>query len=216
MGWDYGHEILWCYRREALPCRIVQDDGEWLVAWVAPGTELLTSVPADGRGLRDRPPAERFTCERVFELSEWFGAGVLRVARRDEAHSSWLFRRPDDHEQFWGWYGNLEKPLRRSELGVHTIDHILDVWVDAEGRVRWKDEDELDAIVGVGRFTNQHAAAIRAEGERVYAAMERRDPPYDGSWLDWRPDASWPTPALPDEYRAHVGQPVYDLFPEFI
>src|SRR5207244_2531479 len=104
VGWGYGDVIMWCYRREVLPARVVRDD-DCLAVWVAPGTEFLTAVPADGRGLRDRPLDERFTCERVMAMATWFGAGVLRIAYPGDSHSSWLFRKPDDHEAFWGWYG---------------------------------------------------------------------------------------------------------------
>ncbi len=213
MKWQRGDVIMWCYRREVIPVRVVQDDDDHLVAWLAPGTPVLRVVPVDGRDLRDRSPADRFTTDKHFVVTEWFGAGVLRVAFPDQAHSSWLFRLPD-HETFWGWYGNLEAPLRRSEIGVHTVDHVLDVWLDSTGTVGWKDEDELEAAHALGRFTDHQVAEIRAEGARVYAAMERRDAPYDGSWLDWRPDPAWDTPALPDEWAAIAGEPARELFPQ--
>lgn len=211
MAWQAGEVILWCYRREVLPVRVVQD-GECLVVWVAPGTPILRAVPTDGRAQRDRPVEERFVCDMEFALASWFGAGTLRVSYPGEAHSSWLFRRPDDHEQFWGWYGNLEDPLWRDTNRVHTYDHVLDVWLDADGKVGWKDEDELAAAVAVGKFTTDDERAIRAHGEKVFAAMQRRDPPYDGSWLDWRPDPLWGVPELPDEYLALVGTPAEMLF----
>jgi hypothetical protein len=211
MGWQPGDEILWCYRRQIVPARVVADD-ECLVVWIPSGTTMLSSVPVDGRDLRDRPCEERFTCERVFALQEWFGAGSLRISYPGDAHSSWLFRH-GDHETFWGWYGNLEDPLRRDERGVHTRDHVLDVWLDAEGRVGWKDEDELEATVTVGHFSAEQANSIRAYGEKVFAAMEQRVAPYDGSWLDWRPDPSWPVPTLPEEFMALAGTPSYELFP---
>lgn len=209
MGWSHGDVIMWQYRREVIPVRVVRDD-EWLAVWVAPGTPLLTCVPTDGKDLRDRPVEDRFICPRVFAVREWFGAGTLRLVRPGDAHSSWLFRRPD-HETFWGWYGNLEDPLERFDWGVRTVDHLLDVWLDAEGNVGWKDEDEFDAAIRVGRFPLAKAAEIRAEGERVFGAMTRRDPPYDGSWLDWRPDPSWTLPSLPEEYAAKAGTPADEV-----
>jgi len=163
--WSTGDVILWCYRPEVMPVRVVHDD-DCLVAWVASGTPVLRAVPVDGRPTRERPPAERFIVPKRFVVASWSGAGVLRIAYPGRAHSSVLFRRPDG--TFWGWYGNLEAPLRRTESGVHSHDHVLDVWLDADGDVSFKDEDELDAAVGVGRFTTEQAAAIRLEGERVF------------------------------------------------
>ncbi|HEU5151018.1 MAG TPA: hypothetical protein VFU19_11000 [Iamia sp.] len=43
---------------------VLQDDAAGLVAWVAPGSSRLAAVPVDGLGLRDRPPAGRFTTPR--------------------------------------------------------------------------------------------------------------------------------------------------------
>ncbi|MEQ1758501.1 MAG: DUF402 domain-containing protein [Vicinamibacterales bacterium] len=45
------------------------------------------------------------------------------------------------HGTVSGWYGNLKAPLRRTEIGVHTHDHVLDVWLDADGSVTFKDDD---------------------------------------------------------------------------
>ncbi len=197
-----------------MPVTVVQDDDDCLAVWVAPGTPICRAIPADGLDLRARPVADRFTCDKHFAVVPWFGAGVLRVTYPGEAHSSWLFRRPEDHEQTWGWYGNLEDPLRRSDLGVHTVDHVLDVWLDlTTGTVGWKDEDELDAAIALGRFTPAEAGAIRAHGEQVFAAMQRRDAPYDGIWLRWAPDPVWPVPPLPDEYTSLAGKAAYELFP---
>jgi hypothetical protein len=212
--WKPGDEILWCYRWEALPVRVVEDDARGLVVWVAPTTPILGTAMVDGRPLRARPPENRFTDARVVCLRAWVGPGVLRVALPRACHSSWLFRSPDGNGDFWGWYGNLEDPLRRSEVGVHTRDHVLDVFMDAAGGVHWKDEDELEAAIRVGRLTTGEATEIRAEGERVRASMAARDYPYDGSWLDWAPDPSWAVPELPQTLLQLVGGEPEELFPE--
>jgi len=212
MAWDYGDVIMWTYRSMVTPVRVVADTDAELVVWQAPGTTYLGSVPADGRDIRARPVEEIFTCEMVFARREWIGDGTLRIAPRGAAFSTWLFRSPDKSGVYLGWYGNLEAPLRRSEIGVHTVDHLLDVFTDAEANVYWKDEHELAAAVVAGRFSGDEAAQIRAEGERLYAAMANRSYPFDGSWLDWSPDPSWTVPPLPDEYAALAGQPRRDLF----
>jgi len=207
--WAAGDVIVWCYERDAVPVRVVRDDADGLVAWLAPGTPRLAVVPVDGRGLRDRPPAERFTAPRQYEVTAWEGEGILRLERPGRAHSLWRFR--DQATGVAGWYANLEEPLRRSEAGVHTRDHVLDVWLDDGGFWLWKDEDEMAAGVELGRFSEAEAATIRAEGERVIAEFERGDPPFDGSWRDWQPDPAWELPTLPAEMAARHGQPVPDL-----
>jgi hypothetical protein len=212
MGWEYGDVIMWTYRSQVFPMRVVEDTEAGLVVWQAPGTSYLGSVPADGKDIRARPVDEMFRCEMVFAVREWLGDGTLRIAARGAAHSTWLFRSPDGSGAYLGWYGNLEAPLRRSGIGVHTVDHLLDLFVDFQGGVHWKDEHELTAAVAAGRFTQAEAAEIRAEGERVYTAMKNAEYPYDGSWLDWKPDPNWEIPALPEEWAGLAAQPRRDLF----
>lgn len=197
--WQPGDVILWRYQRDAVPVRVVRDDADGLVAWLAPGTPRLAGVPVAGGGVRDLPLAERFTAPRRYELTTWEGTGILRVERPGRSHSLWRFPT--------GWYANLEDPLRRTDDGVQTRDHILDVWLDDGGFWLWKDEDELATCVEIGRVTERDAAAARTEGERVIAAFGRGDAPFDGAWRDWRPDPTWTVPTLPAEVAALDGQP---------
>jgi hypothetical protein len=89
---------------------------------------------------------------------------------------------------------NLEELHVRGDRTIDSRDGILDVWVPAEtGEPQWKDEDEFEAATRHGRLTAEQARAIRTEGERVIA--ER---PWPTGWEDFRPDPSWPVPALPD------------------
>lgn len=203
--WAPGDEILWRYQNDAVPARVVQDDDDGLVVWIAPRTPRLAWVPVDDRAIRDRPPTERLTVARRYVVTTWEGAGILRLERPGRAHSLWRF--DDPAKGVHGWYANLEDPLRRSEGAVHTADHVLDLWFDDGGFWFWKDEDELAALLELGLRTPAWADEVRAEGEAVIAAHERGDPPFDGSWRAWRPDPGWPLPDLPADLVALDGQP---------
>lgn len=203
--WAPGDRIVWHYRRDAQPVTVVRDDDDGLVAWLAPATPRLATVPADDRPIRDRPPAERFTVPRRYAVTTWEGVGILRLEQPGRAHSLWRF--DDDRTGVHGWYANLEDPLRRSPAGVHTADHVLDVWLDDGGFALWKDEDEAAALVELGLRTEAWAAGVRAEGEAVVAAFERGRPPFDGSWRGWTPDPAWPVPELPADLAALDGRP---------
>ena len=124
----------------------------------------------------------------------WEGDGVLILGRPERAHSVWLFR---DGGDFAGWYVNLEEPWRPCRVGFDTADHELDLWIDRDYSWRWKDEQELDALVKQGHFSPEQAAKIRAEGERVIAEW-----PFPTGWEDWRADPSWPVPRVPGDWQA--------------
>jgi hypothetical protein len=170
--------------RQAVPHGLVQLTDEHVVLWVPDGT-----------------PTRRFSGLPLHEVddlasSDWslretaWRNDTLRITRFGDAHSLWLFWRDGE---FMGWYVNLQAPLRPTPLGWDTRDHALDIVVEPDGTWCWKDEDHLAAAVARGRFSEQEARAIRAEGERVIAAR-----PWPTGWEEWRPDPGWPHPELPD------------------
>jgi hypothetical protein len=122
----------------------------------------------------------------------WHSYRVLILVRPGDGFAFELLWRADD-DTFAAWYVNLQEPLRRTALGFDTDDLVLDIWVEPDGSWEWKDEDELEVAVALGRFTAAQAAEIRSVGERVVA--ER---PWPTGWEEWRPDPSWQLPRLPD------------------
>jgi hypothetical protein len=121
----------------------------------------------------------------------WRHRHILRLVGPGAAHTVELFW--DEDWVFQNWYVNLQAPLQPTGLGFDTTDWALDVWVDADGTSSWKDEDDFAEAQALGILDAAHAAAVRAEGERVMAAA-----PWPTGWEDWRPDPAWPLPELPD------------------
>ena len=166
----------------AFPTRFVADDGETIATRLPPGTHCVYPDSFDEEGRVK--PLERWGTRPHL----WFGNGILRLKRRGAAHSIVLFRHDDC--AFAGWYVNLDEPLRETARGYDTRDHALDLWIEPDGTVTWKDEDHLEQAAALGILD---PAAVRAEAERVLAAW-----PFPTGWEDWRPDPAWPTPALPE------------------
>lgn len=134
------------------------------------GREVRIPVP-EGWTLADRPGRR----------------DTVALFRPGAHHSVWLFRQDDGSHAYW--YVNFEQPLRRTPIGFDFCDEKLDLVVDVGGTWRFKDEDELEHAARMGLVD---ADAVRAEAERVLA-----QPPWPTGWEDWRPDPSWPIPALP-------------------
>ena len=144
---------------------VVVEDADVLVTWIPPG------APCKRPAVRDRLPYDQPLVDRP-----WRAPGVLQLTREGDAHSVWVF---DD-----AWYVNLQAPFTRTDEGIETADHLLDLVRPRGGAWRLKDEDELDAAVAAGWLTTDEAAAVRAEAARVIAL----DPVPTG-WEGWRPDA---------------------------
>jgi hypothetical protein len=187
MRWDPGEVVVW---REAWrgrtflewPVRVVEDTSERVVVYLAEGTRFLFPPggwPFDG----EHPWADR---------GSWKGHGLLVLHRWGEAHAIWHFW-DGDERRFAGWYVNLQAPFERDARSFRTQDHELDVWITPDGSWQWKDVEKLHDWVRCGRFTEEEADGIRAEGERVLEAW-----PFPTGWESWAPDPQWDVPALPD------------------
>ncbi len=110
--------------------------------------------------------------------------------------SVWLFW--DDEWAFLGWYVNLEAVHRREGRDLISSDHVLDVWIDADGRIQMKDEDELEAAVEQGLFSAAMGRQIEEDARAAVRAFRAGRYPFNEPWPGWRPDPVWERPVLPD------------------
>ena len=103
---------------------------------------------------------------------------------------------------FCGWYLNFQSPFARTPVGIDTSEHEFGIWIEAGGTWRWKDAELLDERVREGRFTAEEADAIRAEGARVAALLDRGERWWDERWAEWTPDPAWRPTELPPGWEA--------------
>ena len=182
----------------ARPMIVAQDEEELIALWFPKGTVYKRPVPPSTRPSPGDRGERLASClalsDWVFEDAEW-DASTLVLMRPGEWHAVWCSWRDGEHLP---WYVNLQEPFRRTSKGFETMDLALDVIIHADGRWRWKDEDELATFVERGVFDAELAARLRAEGLRVVRRAEQNEPPFDGPWPDWRPDPSWSLPELPE------------------
>jgi hypothetical protein len=178
----------------ARPMHVVRDEGDLAALWFPRGTrwKAPTAPPERPREAdRGKRLAEcAIRGDWVLRDAEW-DVDTLVLMREEDWHALWVSWLPSgDH---WGWYVNLQRPFRRTELGFETMDLVLDLIVDPDRSWRWKDEDELETWVARGVCTPELAKRIRAEGESVLARS-----PWPTGWEEWRPDPSWALPELPE------------------
>jgi hypothetical protein len=191
-----GQVVTWHYAEWIDVLRVVRDDDRGLVAWLPSGSQRVVAVAVDGRGLRDRPVAERPDVERVLRTATWRGSGILRIAPQGRPWSVWYFTDEEDGS-FEGHYVNLELVHERPADGsprVHSRDLILDLW--QEGGETWlKDVDELEAATASGKVTAEQASVIQDAAD--LARRELIEPaawPLDEGWESWRPPEAWDEP----------------------
>ncbi|WP_455352707.1 cytidylyl-2-hydroxypropylphosphonate hydrolase [Streptomyces sp. SYSU K217416] len=207
--WSPGDHILWRYRGNAVggnghvhicrPVTVVEDTPDLLAVWMAPGTECVKPVLADGRTpVHHEPLATRYTAPRTTVRSRWFGTGVLKLARPGEPWSVWLFW--ERGWRFKNWYVNLEEPRTRWTRGVDSEDHFLDIAVHPDRSWNWLDEDEFDQAQRAGLMNAGQARRVRRAGRAAVEVITAWGRPFCDGWQDWRPDPRWTVPVLPDDW----------------
>jgi hypothetical protein len=185
----------------ARPMRVVEDEGDRIALWFPRRTrwKAPTSKPdrqwKDDRGERLAECAVRG--EWAFGDAEW-DVDTLQLTRTGERYSVWVSWRPDG--QPLGWYVNFQEPLRRTPLGIATMDWVLDLIVDLDGSWRLKDEDELQTFVRRGAHDAEFAAELREHALEIAAQAERRQGVFGEAWHEWRPGPDWTLPELPPEW----------------
>lgn len=179
--------------RWAVPHRLVELTDERMVVFLRAGTAI--KGPSNYAATPHVPYAEQLT--RGWEVvdREWHTHHLLRIVPFGAAHEIDVFWTEDWH--FVCWYVNLQEPARRTAIGFDTFDQQLDLVVAPDRSWEWKDEEEFDDLVGAGVLTGTQHARVRAEGERVIAAIEAWALPFSEGWENWRPPADWTHPVLP-------------------
>ncbi|MEU8655077.1 DUF402 domain-containing protein [Streptomyces sp. NPDC048737] len=204
--WRAGDQILWRYRENggagvhiARPVTVVRDDEELLAVWLAPGTQCVRPVLADGTPPHQEPLRTRYTKPRTVVPGRWFGTGVLKLARPGEPWSVWLFWEPG--WQFKNWYVNFEEPLVRWDGGVDSEDHFLDLCVYPDRSWGWRDEDEFAQAQQDGLMDVSVAERVREAGRSAVEVVRAWGAPFADGWEDWRPDPAWSVPSLPQDWH---------------
>ena len=185
----------------AVTATVDHDDDRSTGVYLAPGAPERQVRRADGSFIPRVVPPGYWEREGVRMEDGIHGGGptlvVWQPARAHAVHVHWRAEtwKPD------GFYVNLQEPMIVTADGFATTDHFLDIVVDADLNWAWKDEDELEEAVAVGRLTIGAARAVRSEGDRVVASIEARHWPFDGSFDTWRPDPAWPIPEIPADWN---------------
>lgn len=116
----------------------------------------------------------------------WAGPQVLQLYRSATPYSVWMFF---DDGQFRNWYINFETPVVRTADGFETDDHGLDLIIERDGTLVWKDVEDLDALIKSGRLTPDEVVNILSAASTVTSEI-RRGERWWSAWDGWTPGAT--------------------------
>ena len=207
--WQPGTQILqqdlWGKRLVTLrPVTVVKDTPEYLALYTHPNAPFRSNTINDRYSM---PVSQRIDIYMemldpcVEQLEERMSGDyhVLTLTPPDSWHSVWLFWTAA--WKFETWYVNLQAPIRRTSRCILVRDYALDIAVNPDMSWSWKDEDEFEELIDRGFFTESQISSIQTEADRMVHAIENRRAPFSDGWENWRPDANWPIPEVPEDWH---------------
>jgi len=196
------HQEVWQGRLwAARPLTVVEDTPERTLLWIPKGA--VRKVPVTPPTRFD-PPTRQARIVENLQRRDWvlgehiWDVSSLWILHPGAWHAVWVsWSGPGIH---LGWYINFQYPLRRTEIGIESMDLMLDVVVEPDMRWRWKDDDEFDEIAERGIFDDSTVARVRREAADVIDCIEDGASPFSEPWASWTPDPRWSMPVLPQRW----------------
>ena len=202
--WKYGDVVLWrgIFNNRVWhvqPTVVVEDSHDELVLTLLPGTECIAeeSYPKGkkhGKRWWDFKNADWNLAKYV-----WHTNRLLIILEKDKYYSTMFFW---NHEtsKFLCYYINFQRPYERNFGGIDTLDLDLDIVIDPDFSIEWKDEEDYQTAIGHGLIIPEWVQGIDSARPEILNRLKKRQYPFDGSWLDWKPDPGWEPPKLPENW----------------
>jgi protein associated with RNAse G/E len=202
--WSPGEIIAWrgIFRKRVWhvqPTILVKDSQKETVLTLIPGTECIAeeSYPT---GKKNGNRRWNFSDED-WKLAKyiWQTNRLLLIFEPEKYYSTILFW---NHQcnKFVCYYINFQLPFQRNHYAVDTLDLDLDLIIHPDFTYTWKDVDDYQKAMDHGLIAREWAQAIEDSKLEILEKLEKRQYPFDGSWLDWMPDPNWSAPALPKDW----------------
>ena len=202
--WKPGETVLWrgiLNKRiwHVQPTVVVKDNPNELVLILLPGTECV----AEETYVKGKKHSRRWWDFRNNDWTmakyTWHTNRLLLLVEPEKFYSTILFW---DHESnaFLCYYINFQIPFHRNGLNMDTLDLELDIVISPDFSYRWKDVDDYQKAISNGIISADYAREIDNAKSEIFEKLEMRQYPFDGSWLDWKPDPGWEPPLLPENW----------------
>jgi predicted RNA-binding protein associated with RNAse of E/G family len=204
MNWKLGEIISWrgIYRDRiwhAQTVIVVQDAPGETVGALLPGTECMAPEGyLQGKNSNQR----RWNFKENYwqlEKYSWRTNRLLLLLEPKKYYSTIYFWKQETNE-FLCYYINFQVPFRRSHCGIDTLDLDLDLIINPDFSYEWKDVDDYQKAIENGVIFPEWVQGIEAAKQEIFEKLEKRQYPFDGSWLNWMPDPTWSPPKLPENW----------------
>jgi len=124
----------------------------------------------------------------------------LLILLQPEKYYARMFFWEHSSGRFLCYYINFQLPFHRTAIGLDTLDLELDIVVEADHEWHWKDVENYHKGIDSGVIRGEWVEAIDAAKQEVFETLDHRLYPFDGSWLDWKPDPAWQPPGAMENW----------------
>jgi len=202
--WKPGDVISWrgIYRERVWHAQtviVVRDNPEEIVLTLLPGTECISP---EGYSLGKNSYKRRWNFkERNWQLEKYsWRTNRLLLLLEPEKYYSIIYFWNHESNEFLCYYINFQLPFQRSHCGVDTLDLDLDLIINPDFTYEWKDVDDYQKAIEHEIISPEWIQGVEEAKQVIFEKLEKRQYPYDGSWLNWMPDPNWRPPPLPENW----------------
>jgi protein associated with RNAse G/E len=202
--WKPGDVISWrgIYRERiwhVQPTLLVKDSPEEVVLTLLPGTECIAEENYP-KGKNSGNRRWNFK-DRDWHLAKytWQTNRLLLILGPEKYYSTILFWNHESNE-FLCYYINFQLPFQRTHSGVDTLDLDLDLIINPDFTYKWKDRDDYQNAIEHEIIFPEWVQGIEVAKQEIFDRLAKRQYPFDGFWLNWRPDPDWSPPTLPENW----------------
>jgi len=202
--WKPGDVVVWrgIYRNQVWHAQttiVIKDTPEEIVLTLLPGAECV--APEGYLNGKDSNKRRWNFKDKNWEKQNylWRTNRLLLLIEPQKYYSTVYFWREADNE-FLCYYINFQLPFQRSHCGIDTLDLDLDLIINPDFSYEWKDVHDYQKAIDHEIIFPEWIQGIEAAKQEILAKLEKRQYPYDGSWLSWMPDPNWAPPPLPENW----------------
>src|SRR5215510_2774702 len=196
--WNYGDIVSWrgIFRNRVWHAQtviIVEDSQNETVVALLPETECMAP---EGYLQGKQSDKRRWNFkDKYWELERynWRTNRLLILLQPNNFYSTMYFW-DDATNEFLCYYMNFQLPFRRSISGIDTLDLDLDLIINPDFSFEWKDEKDYQMAIEHEIISPEWIQGIDNAKSDIFDRFEKRQYPYDGSWLAWMPNPNWMPP----------------------
>ncbi len=182
--------------------RVVKDTPEETALLIWPGAECAAPNGYIHHGHNGNWNRWQETLSNTLQLKKYiWHTNRFLILLEPEKYYSTIYIWNAASDKFVCYYINFQLPFRRTQFGFDTLDLDLDIVVETSLKWKWKDEDEYQHGIHAGGIRAEWVKEIERAQSEVFARIENQTYPLDASWLNWKPDPTWSTPYLPENWQ---------------